>query len=158
MASLNKVQLIGYLGANPEKKVTSAGTSVVSINLATTNYYKDQMGQSQSSTDWHRLVFWKNLADNIAAYTKKGSLVYIEGRLQTREWTKDDIRRFTTEVVVGKLQFLEKKSQTESTDAGSYETSQNNNYTTSNQQSSNSLNSSEQPTTNDFIEDADIPF
>lgn len=111
MASLNKVQLIGRLGSDPEKKVTTSGTSVVSASLATTSFYKDQMGQRQESTEWHRVVFWGNLANNVTMYTQKGSLIYVEGRLQTREWTKDDVRRFTTEIVATNMQFLDKKEK-----------------------------------------------
>ena len=109
MATLNKVMLIGRLGNNPEKKITTSGKSVVSVSLASSSFYKDEMGNKQENTEWHRLVFWGNLADNLCQYTKKGSLLYVEGRLQTKEWTKDDVRRFTTEIVVSNMQFLDKK-------------------------------------------------
>ena len=165
MASLNKVQLIGYLGGTPEKKITASGASVVSVSMATTNHYKDQMGQSQSTTDWHRLVFWGALADNVAMYTQKGSLVYVEGRLQTREWTKDDIRRYTTEIVVGRCQFLDRKQKDSDSYGAEQHSDQNhsNNFTPNNQQKND--NSATTGNTNvatnqgneDFVED-DIPF
>ena len=71
MATLNKVMLIGRLGQDPEKKITSSGKSVISVSLASSSYYKDEMGNKQESTEWHRLVFWGNLADNLLQYTKK---------------------------------------------------------------------------------------
>jgi single-strand DNA-binding protein len=157
MASLNKVQLIGYLGSNPEKKVTAGGTSVVSVSIATTNYYKDQTGQSQSSTDWHRLVFWKNLADNIATYTKKGSLIYVEGRLQTREWTKDEVRHFTTEVVAERVQFLDKKEQSEGSSNNYYNPQQSNTTNAGTGQSNNFSGATQVEQNDDFVED-DVPF
>ena len=89
MATLNKVMLIGRLGQDPEKKITSSGKSVISVSLASSSYYKDEMGNKQESTEWHRLVFWGNLADNLLQYTKKGSdCSWIEGKImQTQEWT-----------------------------------------------------------------------
>lgn len=153
MATLNKVMLIGRLGNNPEKKITTSGKSVVSVSLASSSFYKDEMGNKQENTEWHRLVFWGNLADNLCQYTKKGSLLYVEGRLQTKEWTKDDVRRFTTEIVVSNMQFLDKKE----TSAESYPDHQ---YgTTANQPAAASTAppQTEPKPEDDFIED-DIPF
>ena len=152
MASLNKVQLIGYLGAEPEKKVTTSGTSVVSVNLATTYYYKDQMGQSQSNTSWHRLVFWKSLAELISSYTRKGSLIYVEGRLQTREWIKNDVKHYVTEIVVERMQFLDRKENKQSPQEYKEE---NNNYKAPSNNYSNV--DPAKGVDNDFVED-DIPF
>ena len=160
MATLNKVQLIGHLGADPEMKKTTNGHSVVNTSLATSYVFKNNLGNTESTTEWHKLVFWGNLADNLHKFTQKGSMLYIEGRLQTREWTKDDVRRFTTEIVVERMQFLDRKEKDTSTapsnqynpDAEAYNK-------TSNSPLDKPPTSS--PTTpkqdNDFIED-DIPF
>lgn len=96
--SLNKVQLIGNLGQDPEVKSTPSGASVCNISLATTESYKDQSGQWQDKTEWHRVVLWQYLADNAAKYLKKGSKVYIEGKLETRSWEQDGVTRYMTEV------------------------------------------------------------
>ena len=110
MASLNKVMLVGRLGQEPEKKLTKTGKSVVSVGLATSSAYKDAAGNKQESTEWHKLVFWGNLADNICQYTKKGSLLYVEGRLETTKWEKDSITMYTTQIVVSNMQFLDSKN------------------------------------------------
>jgi single-strand DNA-binding protein len=108
MASLNKTLLIGYLCADPEKRVTTGGNSVVSVSLATTDKWKDKQGNPQEKTEFHRLVIWQG-ADAFAQYTKKGSQVYIEGSLQTREWAdKDGNKRYTTEINVRSFQFLDR--------------------------------------------------
>ncbi len=110
MGSLNKTLLIGRLGGDPEKRVTPAGHSVVNLSLATTERYKDQRGGKQEKTEWHRLVFWNHLAELVEQYCKKGSQLFVEGSLQTREWQdKDGNRRFNTEIVVRNLQFLDSR-------------------------------------------------
>ncbi len=154
MAALNKVLLIGRLGSDPEKKITNSGKSVISVSLATSSFYKDEMGNKQESTEWHRLVFWGNLADNLHQYTKKGSLLFVEGRLQTREWTKDDVRRFTTEIVVSNMQFLEKKdSSAEPYSGGQYSAA----AATQTQTPANPPQQTQSKPEDDFVED-DIPF
>lgn len=112
MGNLNKVQLIGHICADPEKKVTNSGVSVVSVSLATTEKWKDkQTQQMQEKTEFHRLVVWQG-ADVFCQYLKKGSQVYIEGSLQTKEWQdKDNNKRYTTEVNVRSFQFLDKPQQ-----------------------------------------------
>ena len=118
-ANLNKVMLIGYLGADPEKRFTPSGVSVVAVNIATSSQYKDSNEQTVTKTEWHKLVFWRKLADILASYTKKGSLIYVEGRLQTREWQdKDAQKRYTTEIVVERLQLLDRKGE-KTTEQGS---------------------------------------
>jgi len=122
MGDLNKVLLIGRLGQDPELRTTPAGHSVVSTSLATTEYFKDQGGQKQERTEWHRLVLWNRQAELIAEFCRKGSLLFVEGSLQTREWQdKDGNRRFTTEIVVRNLQFLDSQGSKAGKNAGAAE-------------------------------------
>lgn len=106
---VNKVILIGNLGADPEVRYTANGTAVTNFSLATTDQWKDrQTGERQERTEWHRLVIFSRLAEIAGEYLKKGSKVYIEGRLQTRKWQgKDGQDRYTTEVVVNDMQMLD---------------------------------------------------
>ncbi len=107
MASVNRVMLIGNLGADPEKRVTGTGQSVTTFNVATTDRWTDKAGQKQEKTEWHRIVVWGPQADNCAQYLSKGRQVYIEGKLQTRQWDdKKGEKRYTTEVVAQRVQFL----------------------------------------------------
>lgn len=107
MASVNKVILIGNLGADPETRVTGGGQKVANFNIATTERWNDKSGQKQEKTEWHRIVVWGPQADNCAQYLSKGRQVYIEGRLQTRQWDdKEGNKRYTTEVVAQRVQFL----------------------------------------------------
>ncbi len=112
MGYLNKVLLIGRLGQDPEKRITPSGHTVVNISLATTEYFKDQSGNKQERTEWHRVVFWNRQAELIEQYCKKGSQIYVEGSLQTREWQdKDGNRRFSTDIVARNMQFLDSRQQ-----------------------------------------------
>lgn len=110
MASVNKVVLIGNLGADPENRFMTNGDAVCSIRLATTESWKDKnSGEKKEITEWHRVVFYRKLAEIAAEYLKKGSSVYIEGRLRTRKWTdKDGAERYTTEIEASELQMLGK--------------------------------------------------
>lgn len=108
MGNLNKVLLIGHLGQDPEKKVTSSGNTVVTISLATTEKFTDRSGNKQEKAEWHRVIFWNKQAELLAQYCKKGSQLYIEGSLQTREYEKDGIKRWTTEINGRSFQFLDK--------------------------------------------------
>jgi single-strand DNA-binding protein len=105
---VNKVILVGNLGQDPEAKYTQSGMAVVNVSLATTDSWKDKSsGQQQEKTEWHRLVFFGKLAEIASQYLKKGSQVYVEGRLQTRKWQGQDGQdRYTTEVVVSDMQML----------------------------------------------------
>lgn len=105
--SLNRVELIGFLGGDPELKYTPAGAAVATLSVATNSSWKDKEGKQQEETEWHRLVVWNKLAEIVAEYCKKGSQVYVDGRLKTRSWTdKDGVKRYTTEVVVQNVIFL----------------------------------------------------
>jgi len=107
---INKVILVGNLGGDPETRYLPNGNAVTNITLATSDTWKDkQTGQQQERTEWHRVVLFGKVAEIAAEYLRKGSQCYIEGRLQTREWEKDGIKRYTTEVVVdmgGTMQLL----------------------------------------------------
>ncbi|MCK9236523.1 MAG: single-stranded DNA-binding protein [Thiopseudomonas sp.] len=108
---VNKVILIGNLGADPDTRYLPNGNAVSNITLATSDSWKDrETGQQQERTEWHRVVFFGKLAEIVGQYLRKGSKVYVEGRLQTREWEKDGVKRYTTEVVVdmnGQMQMLD---------------------------------------------------
>jgi single-strand DNA-binding protein len=105
---INKVILIGNLGADPEVRYTAGGSAVANIRLATAESWKDkQTGEMQERTEWHRVVFFSRLAEIVGEYLKKGSHVYIEGRLQTRKWQdKDGNDRYSTEIVANDMQML----------------------------------------------------
>ena len=109
---INKVELIGNLGADPEVKVMPSGGNVVNLRLATTRRWKDRnTGERKDATEWHRVVCFNRTADIAAQYLKKGAQVYIEGRLQTRKWqAQDGTDRYSTEVVANSLTMLGKKS------------------------------------------------
>lgn len=108
MASLNKVLLIGHLGADPEVRYTTSGDAVCNIRLATSDTWKDKAtGEQKEATEWHRIVFYRRLAEIAAQYLKKGSQVYIEGRIRTRKWQdKDGQDRYTTEVEATEMKML----------------------------------------------------
>jgi len=107
MASINKVILVGNLGRDPEVRYTQNGNAVANINLATNEVWKDKSGQRQERTEWHRVVFWGRLAEIAAEYLRKGSQIYVEGRIQTRKWQgKDGQDRWTTEIVGNEMQML----------------------------------------------------
>lgn len=106
MSNLNKVFLIGRLGADPEMRYTADGTHVAFFNMATSESYKDRSGNRHEKTEWHRIVTWRKLAGITVEYLKKGRLVYIEGKLQSREWEKDGERRKAYEIVASSLIML----------------------------------------------------
>lgn len=98
---VNKVIIVGNLGGDPELRYLPNGNPVASVTLATSESWKDkQTGQQQERTEWHRVVVFGKLAEIAEEYSSKGSQVYIEGRLQTREWEKDGVKRYTTEIIV----------------------------------------------------------
>ncbi len=103
---VNKVILVGNLGADPDYRVIASGTPVCKLNVATTEKFKDRSGEWQDKTEWHRVTLWRALADNANKYLKKGDQVYLEGRLQTSSWEKDGVTRYTTEVVANEMVFL----------------------------------------------------
>lgn len=109
---VNKVILIGNLGSDPEVKYMPNGGAVANVSLATSEAWKDKnTGEQQERTEWHRVVFFRRLAEIAGEYLKKGSKVYIEGKLQTRKWQdKDGVDRYTTEIVANEMQMLDSKN------------------------------------------------
>ena len=113
MASLNKVMLIGYLGADPEVRYTPSGSAVANFRIATTEQWTDKEGGKQEKTEWHKIVAWRKLGETCGEYLHKGSLVYIEGSLQTRDWEdRDGNKRYTTEIVSWRMQMLDRAGRT----------------------------------------------
>lgn len=107
MASLNEVNLIGHLGQDPESRFMPNGNAVCSFSLATSERWKDQQGQQQEKTEWHRIVMFGKVAEIAGQYLKKGSLVYLKGKLQTRKWTdQQGVERYTTEIVCHEMKML----------------------------------------------------
>ncbi len=107
---INKAILIGNLGADPEVRYTQSGTAVANFTVATSERWKDQSGQQQEQTEWHRIVAFKRLGEICGEYLSKGSKVYIEGRIQTRSWEdKDGNKKYTTESVAREMKMLDSK-------------------------------------------------
>lgn len=99
MGSVNKVILVGNLGRDIEIRYTSSGTAVATLSLATTDTWNDKAGQRQEKTEWHRVVLWGKTAETLQQYLLKGRQIYVEGRLQTRQWDdRDGNKRYTTEI------------------------------------------------------------
>lgn len=109
---INKVILIGNLGANPELRYTPSGSPVASLSLATSTAWRDkQTGELQDKTEWHRIVFFNRLAEIVGEYLHKGSKIYIEGSLRTRKWQdKTGAERYTTEIIANEMQMLDSRS------------------------------------------------
>ena len=109
-SGINKVILVGNLGQDPEVKYTAGGAPVANISIATSDSWKDKdTGEDQERTEWHRVVLWRNLAENAGKFLKKGSKVYIEGQLQTRKWEQEGQTRYTTEIIARDMQFLDSR-------------------------------------------------
>lgn len=108
MASVNKVIIVGNLGRDPETRYMPNGEAVTNIAVATTESWKDKnSGEKKEITEWHRITFYRKLAEIAGQYLKKGSQIYVEGRLQTRKWTdKDGVERYTTEIIADTMQML----------------------------------------------------
>ncbi|MCF8463826.1 MAG: single-stranded DNA-binding protein [Flavobacteriales bacterium] len=107
MAGVNKAILIGHLGSDPEVRTIESGTKVANFSIATTERYKDKSGNPVDKTEWHNIVMWRGLAEIAEKWLKKGSQVYIEGRLRTRSWDdKDGNKRYTTEILADNMTML----------------------------------------------------
>jgi len=160
--SLNRVQLIGNLGADPDMKTTPSGKTVCTLKIATSDSYKDQSGNWQDITDWHTVTLWERLAERAGQHLKKGSKVFIEGALKTRSYEKDGVTRYITDVLGQSMIIFDQKGGS-SNSGGTYPQQQ---------QSSSSYNppSSQQPNNNPpavtqsvndkFVDefDDDVPF
>ena len=152
---INKVILIGNLGADPEIRHMPSGAAVATINIATSETWKDkQTGEQHDRTEWHRVVLFQRLAEIVGEYLRKGSKVYIEGRLQTRKWQDKTSGqdRYTTEIVANELQMLDSRGA-QASDTPAF-TQQNNNFSAT--QSAREMNKPTEMAT-EFADD-DIPF
>lgn len=104
---LNRAEIIGYLGRDPEARYTPDGTLTITLNIATTEKWKDSTGAAQERTEWHRCVVWGKLAEICQKYLSKGGLVYVDGRIETRKWTdKEGVERYTTQIRVDQMRML----------------------------------------------------
>ena len=155
MASVNKVILIGNLGKDPDIRYMPGGDAVANITLATSETWKDKTGAKQEKTEWHRVTFYRKLAEIVGEYLKKGSSVYVEGRLETRKWTdKTGTDRYTTEIIANEMRMLGSKSG-----GSSSEGENKNNKTTPPKDSATSNNNTASTTNSGFGDmDDDIPF
>jgi single-strand DNA-binding protein len=109
--SVNKAILIGHLGKDPEVRYMPNGEAVANVSIATTENWKDKSGEKQEKTEWHNLVFYKRLAEIVGEYLKKGSQIYVEGRITTEKWQdKEGKDRYTTKIVVNEMKMLGGKS------------------------------------------------
>ena len=117
---VNKVILIGNLGADPEVRYTPDGVPVANFNLATSENWTDRNGERQERTEWHRIVMWRKLAEIAGQYLKKGSKIYVEGKLQTRSWDDQQSgqKRYMTEVVVNDMQMLDSRGDSAGSGGG----------------------------------------
>jgi single-strand DNA-binding protein len=120
--SLNRVQLIGNLGKDPEVKYTPSGTPVAKLTIATNERYKDKNGEWQDRTEWHNVVLWQRLAEIAGEYLKKGGKVYVEGRLQTRSWDdkQTNQKKYMTEIVANDLILLGGRGESAGEGSGGY--------------------------------------
>ncbi|GAB5500182.1 MAG: single-stranded DNA-binding protein [Pseudohongiellaceae bacterium] len=107
---VNKAILVGNVGNDPEVRYMPNGNAVANVSIATSDQWKDKnTGEQQERTEWHRVVFFNRLAEIVEQYVKKGSKLYIEGRLQTRSWEQDGVKRYTTEIVANEMQMLDSR-------------------------------------------------
>lgn len=141
--SVNKVILVGHVGQDPEVRYLDNNTPVCTLRLATSDVYKNKNGERVTTTEWHSVVLWRGLAEVADKYVKKGSQIYIEGKLRTRSWDdKDKNKRYTTEIVADVMQLLGKKAD----DAGSAAP----NHVSSDQNSTDRASMEEPDLTNDL--------
>jgi len=157
--SVNKVILVGNLGKDPEIKYTPSGTPVAKFSLATNESYKDKAGQWQERTEWHNIVAWQRLAEIVGEYVKKGSKLYIEGRLQTSSWDDKETgqKKYKTEVIANELVLLGGRGEAGDSEGGSRGYSRG-----ASASSGSGLDQShgqhEDPAHSTQIQDEDIPF
>jgi single-strand DNA-binding protein len=168
MSSVNKVILVGRLGNDPEVRYTATGSAVANVSLATSENWKDkQTGEKQERTEWHRIVFFSKLAEIVAQYLRKGSLIYVEGALQTRKWQdKNGEDRYTTEIVANEMRMLGSKSENSGTasysapaaPSSSYAPTASSNTGSQSQQQSAPRQSAPPPSMSPDNFDDDVPF
>jgi single-strand DNA-binding protein len=167
MGNLNKVMIIGRISCDIEKRVTQSGSSVVSLDIATNENYKDQQGNRQERTEFHKVVLWNKLADLAEQYLGKGKQVYIEGSLRTNEWKdKDGNKRYTTEIIGQTMQFIDSQTsngqgnqnRTQKDVDGYPKNTAQRNPTYGNQNQANQNYQHKSQIDEDFIDDDSIPY
>ena len=115
--SVNKAIIVGHLGKDPETRYTQSGDAVVNFSVATSEHWKDKNGEKQERTEWHRITIFGKLAEIAGEYLKKGKLVYLEGKIQTRKYTdKEGVERYSTEIVCNEMRMLGKREDGEGSD------------------------------------------
>lgn len=115
---LNKVHVIGRLGQDPAPRYLPDGTATVTLSVATTERWRDRDGNPQEKTEWIRCVAWSKLAEICSEYLQKGSLIYLEGRIETQKWEKDGEARYTTQVRMDRMKMLDKRSDADGASSG----------------------------------------
>ena len=157
--SVNKVVLVGHMGSDPETRFTTgSGSAVSSFSIATNESWKTSDGEFKDKTEWHRCVMFCKLAESATKFLKKGQLVYLEGRLQTRKWEdKDGMTRYTTEVLVDMFTMLGRKIENEGLDEMPWEDKKDDDGIKENEETNNNTvsNDDDPPVSND---DDDLPF
>ena len=115
---VNKVILLGNVGSDPEMTAMTSGDAIATISIATSESWNDKAtGEQKEKTEWHRVVFFKRLAEIVGEWVKRGDKIYVEGRLQTRSWEKDGVKRYSTEVVASEMQMLGSKKEKQTEDS-----------------------------------------
>jgi len=119
---INKVILVGNVGGDPETRYMPNGNAVTNITLATSETWKDKnSGEQQERTEWHRITFYQRLAEIVAEYVRKGSKLYVEGRLQTRSWEQDGVKRYATDIIANEMQMLDSRGGNSGAGDGGYQ-------------------------------------
>ncbi|MBT3521800.1 single-stranded DNA-binding protein [Gammaproteobacteria bacterium] len=155
---INKVILVGNLGNDPEIRYMPNGNAVANVSLATSDSWKDKAtGEQQEKTEWHRVVFFNRLAEIVEQYVKKGSKLYVEGRLQTRSWEQDGVKRYSTEIVASEMQMLDGRGGAMGGDMGDNPFGQQQAPSQRPQQAAAAPQAQPAPTNFDNFDD-DIPF
>jgi single-strand DNA-binding protein len=158
---VNKVILVGNVGGDPETRYMPNGNAVTNITLATSETWKDKNnGEQQERTEWHRITFYQRLAEIAAEYVKKGSKLYVEGRLQTRSWEQDGIKRYATDIIANEMQMLDSRGGNSNSSSGGYQPSQSSQPSSQapSQQGNGSSNAPQQAPADMESFDDDIPF
>ena len=159
---VNKVILVGNIGKDPETRYMPNGDAVTNITLATSESWKDKnTGEQKELTEWHRVTFYRKLAEIVAEYVKKGSKLYVEGALRTRSWEQDGVKRYATEIIASEMQMLDGKGGGGSSDSdsgGSYQPAPRSNSGSSGGSGGGAQRSQKSPPPEVDSFDDDIPF
>ena len=157
--SVNKVILVGRLGRDPEKRYTGGGQAVANFSVATDESYKDKNGERQKRTEWHRITAWGKLAEICQQYLKKGTMVYIEGRIQSREWQdKEGQKRTSFDIVANTMKMLSSRAEGAAAGGGGVRPSSGDDFEPHAAPADDSYGGSAAPAGGPEISDEDIPF